>query len=239
MQILRTIRLYGRLGQKFGREFRLAVNSPAEAVRALQSQLPGFRQELLRSDERGVGYIVRIGDEKLTMDDLHNPPGNEVIKIAPVMMGSGGNNGLGTIILGAVLLVAGFFTGGAGWAAAAGTLKMGLLQMGAAFMLSGVSQMLAPTPKGLAGDKDANKASYVMNGAVNTQAQGNPVPLQYGRLIRGSALASASIEARDNALVPTGSNNAAPPSDTSTRMGGGSPLWHLDWVENTHSEQER
>lgn len=32
---LRTIRLYGLLGARFGRKFRLAVSNPAEAVRAL------------------------------------------------------------------------------------------------------------------------------------------------------------------------------------------------------------
>jgi len=42
MEKLRTIRLYGPLGTRFGREFRLAVDSPAEAVRALCVLLPGF-----------------------------------------------------------------------------------------------------------------------------------------------------------------------------------------------------
>ena len=32
---IRTVRLYGWLGRAFGREHRLAVASPAEAVRAL------------------------------------------------------------------------------------------------------------------------------------------------------------------------------------------------------------
>ncbi|PNQ53699.1 phage tail protein, partial [Vibrio agarivorans] len=41
MEKLRTIRLYGILGSRFGRTFRLAVSTPAEAVRALAVQIPG------------------------------------------------------------------------------------------------------------------------------------------------------------------------------------------------------
>ena len=38
-----------------------------------------------------------------------------------------------------------------------------------------------------------NTPSYLFNGAVNTTAQGHPVPIGYGRLIVGSAVISASI----------------------------------------------
>ena len=37
---LRTVRLYGQLGSRFGRSFRLAVNSPAEAVGLLTGRAP-------------------------------------------------------------------------------------------------------------------------------------------------------------------------------------------------------
>ena len=38
---------------------------------------------------------------------------------------------------------------------------------------------------------------YHFNGVVNTTAQGNPVPLGYGRMIVGSAVVSAGIYAMD------------------------------------------
>jgi len=37
-------------------------------------------------------------------------------------------------------------------------------------------------------------SSYVFNGAVNTTAQGHPVPVGYGRMIVGSAVISAGID---------------------------------------------
>jgi len=71
-------------------------------------------------------------------------------------------------------------------------------------ILGGVVQLLTPIPKGSAANTAANAPSYVFNGAVNTQAQGNPVPLLYGRMIVGSAVISAGIKAEDYSPVTAG-----------------------------------
>ena len=71
--------------------------------------------------------------------------------------------------------------------------------MGVSMALGGVVQMLSAQPRGL-GAKDSanNQPSYSMDGAVNTQAQGNPVPLCYGGpLIIGGAIISGGIYAED------------------------------------------
>lgn len=47
-QTMRTIKLYGKL-RKFGREFKLAVSTPAEAIKALCVMVPGFEKFLLNS----------------------------------------------------------------------------------------------------------------------------------------------------------------------------------------------
>ncbi len=58
--------------------------------------------------------------------------------------------------------------------------------------------MLAPQPKATAGGAEVtNLPSYTFNGPINTTAQGNPVPLGYGRMIVGSAVISAGITADD------------------------------------------
>ena len=58
---MRTVRLYGQLGSRFGRSFRLAVNSPAEAIRALCAIVPGFQQYLATAKEQGMAFAVFIG----------------------------------------------------------------------------------------------------------------------------------------------------------------------------------
>lgn len=190
---LRTVRLYGQLGSRFGRSFRLAVNSPAEAVRALCAILPGFQQYLARAKENGMAFAVFVGKQNLTKEQLQDPPGNEDIRIAPVLLGSKRGGVLQTII-GVVLIVISYvFPVTAPY----------LLQPGIAMVIGGVVQMLGPQPKGLGSqDSPENRPNYSMNGTVNTQAQGNPVPVAYGGhdtkgMLTGSAVISGGIMAED------------------------------------------
>ncbi|MET3149161.1 UNVERIFIED_ORG: putative phage tail protein [Stenotrophomonas geniculata] len=188
---LRTIRLYGQLGSRFGRSFRLAVNSPAEAVRALCAILPGFQQYLARAKENGMAFAVFVGKQNLTKDQLQDPPGQEDIRIAPVLLGSK-RGGVLNIILGVVLIVVGAYTS-----------NVNLMVQGAVMVVGGVVQMLGPQPKGLGSQDSAeNRPNYSMNGTVNTQAQGNPVPVAYGGhdqkgMLIGSAVISGGIMAED------------------------------------------
>jgi predicted phage tail protein len=68
------------------------------------------------------------------------------------------------------------------------------MNAGIAMAIGGVVQMLTPLPKSPnQEDRPDNKPSYIFNGAVNTTAQGYPVPVGYGRMIVGSAVISAGI----------------------------------------------
>lgn len=191
---LRTIRLYGKLGARFGRKFRLAVNSPAEAIHALCVLVPGFQQYLMGAKSKGMEFAVFNGRQNLSRDQLHDPPGQDDIRIAPVMVGSKRGGVLQTII-GIVLIVVGSYTSWAGGAA--------LVSTGVSMVVGGITQMLSPQPKGLgAKDTPENAPSYSMNGTVNTQAQGNPVPVAYGGhdkkgMFIGSAVISGGILAED------------------------------------------
>ncbi len=190
-ETLRTIRLYGRLGTQFGRVHRLAVNSTAEAVRALCVLVTGFEAALAASAGSGVAYACFVGKRNLREDELAHPVGDNDIRIAPVPTG-GKRAGLFQTILGAAMIVVGVFTspydGGT------------LLQLGIAVTAGGVVQMLSPQQRSLsAKDRPENGASYNFNGPINTSAQGNPVPLLYGRQIIGSATISAGIFSEDQA----------------------------------------
>ncbi|RSF08797.1 tail assembly protein [Achromobacter aegrifaciens] len=183
---LREIRLYGWLGAQFGRVHRLAVSSTAEAIRALCVLLPGFETALADSEVRGVRYACFLGQRNISEDELHLPPADAAIRIAPIPAGAK-RGGLFQTILGAVMVVVGVVT-----------YQPWLVQMGAAMALGGVVQMLSPQQRGLSTrDSPENGASYNFNGAVNTSAQGNPVPVLYGRMIVGSAVVSAGIYAED------------------------------------------
>lgn len=191
---MKTIRLYGELAKKYGPVHVLAVKTPAEAVRALNANHPGFDRHLIESAERNIAYQVKVDDSEIDETQLKYPVSRE-IHFTPMIQGAGSAGA--KLIIGAVLIVAGVlltvYSGGTG-AAIGGYM----INAGIGFMIGGVVQMLVPVPK--AGDpaEDAeNKPSYVFNGPVNTTAQGQPVPIGYGRLIVGGAVISAGIVVDD------------------------------------------
>ncbi|MGV1169417.1 tail assembly protein [Enterobacter asburiae] len=192
-QPMRTIRLYGILGSTFGREFKLSVASPKEAVRALCVIVPGFERFLNTSKQRGLTYAVFSGKRNLNDDELSMDQSSADIRIAPVILGSK-RGGVFQTILGVALVavgaVASYFGGGA--------VGVPLMQFGAAMALGGVVQMLSPQTTGLASKQSAdNKASYAFGGVTNTTAQCNPLPLLYGRRRIGGAIISAGIYVED------------------------------------------
>ncbi|MDE9456050.1 tail assembly protein [Xenorhabdus bovienii] len=189
MNTLRTIRLSGVLIPQFGREYKLAVSSPIEAIRALSVMIDGFEKFLLTAKERGLTFAVFIGKRNISRDELELS-GEGDIRIVPVIIGSK-KAGIFQTILGAVMVVAGVFAWATPWG-------VPLVMSGVSMMLGGVVQMLSPMPGGLARREDPdNKPSYAFGGPVNSIAQGNPVPIGYGKRRIGGAIISAGIYAED------------------------------------------
>ncbi|MCH4196654.1 MAG: tail assembly protein [Serratia liquefaciens] len=193
---VKIIRLYGVLGEKFGRVHRFAVDCPQEAIKALCVNYPDLQKFLLESKDRGLTFAVFEGKRNLARDDLSFPSNGDDIRIAPVIVGSK-KAGIFQTILGAVLVVAGaVITAMSGGTAT--PLTSSMMMSGAAMMLGGVIQMLSPMQGGLASRQDPdNKPSYAFGGPVNTIAQGNPVPILYGKRRIGGAIISAGIYAED------------------------------------------
>ncbi|CAI2538138.1 tail assembly protein [Serratia liquefaciens] len=191
----RTVRLYGVLGATFGRVHRLVIDTPREAIKALSVTIPGFERFLQTAKGRGLTFAVFNGKKNIGLDEIKFT-GCEDIRIAPVIIGSK-KAGVFQTILGAVLVAAGavmtIMSGGT-----ATPFATGLMMSGASMMIGGVIQMLSPMQGGLASRQDPdNKPSYAFGGPVNTIAQGNPVPIGYGKRRVGGAIISAGIYAED------------------------------------------
>jgi predicted phage tail protein len=213
---VRKIRLEGELGEKFGEVWNLNVQTPHEAIRAIECQTKGFRKHILDNAEKGIGYEVIIGDQGIKQEEelLYPSPMRDDFTIVPIVQGAK-SRGFGMILMGAAL----FLT--AGGAAAFGMVgseaiiggavveslsiaqattlafqmagtagQMGML-MGGALMAGGAAMLLAPTIDGSAGNEEQ---SYLFDGAVNSVKQGTPVPILYGRMMVGGSVISASIK---------------------------------------------
>ncbi|WP_338843945.1 tail assembly protein [Citrobacter europaeus] len=196
MARLTTIRLYGALGARFGRVHRLAVQTSAEAVKALCINLDGLESYLMNAKKNGMTFAVFRGKRNIGVEDFKDLVGSTDIRIAPVMEGAK-KAGLFQTILGAVMVVAGIVVTGMTFGSA-GVIGAGMVSAGIGMMAGGIYQMLSPQPKGLQGRDDPdNKPSYAFGGSVNTLAMGNPVALLYGEREIGGAIISAGIVAED------------------------------------------
>lgn len=193
---MRKVRLYGWLAREFGREFELEVRTPAEAVRALCVVAPGFK-DAIRRDTRHL-YRVLVGAEILDPEkQLHDPAG-DVIRLVPVVAGA--KDGFTRVLVGAALIGLALWNP-MGWAAIGAKGAWGLqavLGIGISTGLGGVSQLLAKQPgfdpSLSSGPKD--DPTFTFAGPVNTQAQGYPVPVAYGRIRVGSAIVSGGIDSQ-------------------------------------------
>ena len=204
-----TIRLLGEAGRRYGRRFQLAVKTPAEALRALCLQIPGLRQYLLESGEKGIDWrVVTDHAEGLDEDQMLWPLSKRLV-LAPLPAGRGG---VGKIIAGVALVTVAIlfapagalmglgggltiFGGGLGAAAAAGIASIGL-----SLIFGGVSELLTPTPKmpnvkgGVGGGSSATSGrsqeeqlnSFAFDKSNANTVQGDVVPVLYGERIIGA-----------------------------------------------------
>jgi predicted phage tail protein len=201
--MLRKIKLYGQLAKFIGRRVLEAdVATAAEAVRMLVANFPGLEQHM--ADQH---YRVTVGTYDLGLDEIHDPAGQQDIKIMPVIAGAGG--GFGKILAGIALVAfaiafapaaAGFL--GAGMAAGGSAFTLGAAasvaigSIGASLVLGGVAQLLTPVPKvpqGPGTDNDPRK-TFNFSGIQQTSRQGVPVPCVYGLTLVGSVVISAGTD---------------------------------------------
>jgi predicted phage tail protein len=206
--MLREIRVYGRLAKFLGkRVFRAEVASAAEAVRFLLANFPQLEKHM--ADQH---YRVSVGTYELAEDELHDPAGQQQIKIIPVVAGAGA---VGRIVAGVALLAAAIFI--PGFQAWAGPTAYGLIVgVGSSLVLGGVAQLLTPVPQvnpsALGKDTDADpRKSYSFSGVQNTSRQGVPVPVVYGETVVGSVVISAGID-----TVQVTDNGSSSPGGTLT-----------------------
>lgn len=183
--MLKKIRFYGVLAKKFGKEFRLEVESTREAMRALSVQMPGFEHFMLHAHEQGLEFAVFQDKHNISETELDMNTSAKVIKVVPKVKGAGGAF---QTIIGAVLVVVGAVMVFTGVGAPIGTALIGA---GVGMMVGGIAMMLMPKIENQDQNQDGNKANKGFGSAVTTVAQGNPVPVLYGQREVGGFIASA------------------------------------------------
>ncbi len=215
--MLRDIYLYGDLADKFGSHHRYAAKSIPEAMWAIHANSDWkFFQAIKRDGRYHVVHGPSLESDESTFlgeKQLIMQFGPGTFHIAPVIEGSGGDVGkaIGMVVLGVALIATGIggaaYFGGFGMTAlgTAGSFLSiswgGIAAIGTVLALSGVSQMLAPTPEITSYDNviesEKHRKSWIFNGPRNSIEQGGCIPVVFGRHWVGSTVVSAGIEVKD------------------------------------------
>src|ERR1043166_2128978 len=108
-----TVRLHGRLGRKFRGDqpdgsWLLEVETPREAIQAIEANVGGIFNYLVRCTKKGIDYRVLIDNQDFEhLDQLYIPMGEYTsFDILPMVIGESGSS-IWQIIAGVVLIIVG------------------------------------------------------------------------------------------------------------------------------------
>lgn len=200
---MRNVYLHGHLGKRFGKEFRLAVDTPGAAIRLLAANFPDFLK-VLREGSYQLIRGRRRGGMHLGLEEVELRLGAADFHLVPVAAGRKGGGGVIKAVLGVALVGAAiFFSGGSLAAPLAGlsstAFSIGglgvtwgnIAMVGLVAAVAGISQMISPAQKQ---HKAGTDDSYAFSGPVNVGAQGYPVPLVFGEVITGGIAISSGFD---------------------------------------------
>ena len=161
---MKNIFLHGRLGERFGRVWKLNVDTPTEAVNALFANEPLIEKYLNKKQEEGITYGIKRGkSEGFIEREEYNLNSSRDIHVFPIPQGAGGFT--------VSLLVAVATT--------------------AASMY--ISKKMAEAMERDEDAVAIQTKSYLYEGGQNRFQQGGTVPLGYGRLKVGSNVVSSCV----------------------------------------------
>lgn len=201
---MKTIRLLGDIAEQFKPEWHLYVDSPAEAIRAIDANRPGF----IQSCDAGDYIAVFVDDENETAIQI-NPQNaliewrDEILYVVPRVAGEGAAIvgaavGAGATALGTTAVVAGVTVT---TLTTLGLVVAAVINIAISIAVAAIASLISGSNEknnAASNERPENKPSYLLNGAVNTTRQGHRIPLLYGGpLLVGSMVLSADINTRD------------------------------------------
>jgi len=170
-----NVYLHGELGRSIGEKWLLDVESTQEAIAAIDANGGGIYEFLSSNDRLSDKYVVLVDNEDIGEEDLTVKRARKEIHIMPHV--AGGKKAF-KFIFAIALVVAGFMLGGP-----TNPLGAALISAGIGLAIQGVIELLTKPPKL---EESKQTQSYLQDGNVNNAAQGQSVPVGYGRLRVGS-----------------------------------------------------
>lgn len=183
--MLRRIHLHGSLKTLHPGPIEVYAASVAEALKAVTSQIPGFRGNAVEGPRR-----IKVMNYE-TVESLIVPSADEDLHVFPQLNG-GKSGGFFQILIGAVLIAASFVPGLQAFAPI-------LLKIGIMMVIGGILQLFN-TPK--RDNKDSvEKKSHYLGTPKNTVEIGTRIPILCGEDKIGGHYISFNIDSVDTGVV--------------------------------------
>lgn len=212
------VRFHGNLGKRLKKKsWDVSINNIREAFRAVNVLSGRKLQEIFIQDlEKKLRYKIKVNNKPIDVsgieeEDLSTIDSSELVMnqkiktldVIPVLEGSGSDFMAVVMVVVAIALIA-----VGAWMVVVGSglgsaplvyLGAALISAGVGLLTVGASMLMAKSP-GIPGYPeigDVEKSqSYLFNGPINSQREGSPVPLGYGRLLCGSQVVQSSRSVR-------------------------------------------
>jgi len=198
--MLTIVRLGGALAKKYGKEFRLSIRRPIDAINLLQCSFPDFLDTLREYERKGLSFRMTEldgGRTDLNLDDVVTPKQPKILRLAPVVCGASEQTSKSNtqLAIAAVLAVAAVASGGTAMA----FMKPFLYQMAVSFALQGAIGHYSAHEMAKNKKKDfvEKSPSQMFSSVDNITESGGPVPVGYGTMLIGSTVVGVSVEAYD------------------------------------------
>lgn len=175
---MNKITFHGSLAKKWGKQHSFSAPTVFQTMQGLAAVLgDSFKQHIVDGTWHViVGKVDRKKSNAIGTEDLHAPLTDNEINIFPKVKG---RSGVVRVIVGVALIVVGVMFG-----------QPWLVKLGAMVALSGLADMLAKKPSPNNGSQN-----YSFSGGTNSDKEGVPVPLVYGRVQRaGSVVISQGVD---------------------------------------------
>lgn len=171
--------IHGILGGIFGRQMRLSGGSATSILKGIEANRTGFIQKIIELSKEGTQYAVLVdGEEVDSTERFIEKRKIKSLHVLPIIIGSG-DGGLGTVIAQIIVNVA--------------------LSVGVSFLMAALNKTAAPpslmiSVGGQSEAVDGRGRSYIFSNNQNTESQGSPIPIGYGRARVSSKIIQATIK---------------------------------------------
>ncbi|WP_421921420.1 hypothetical protein [Marinobacter salarius] len=187
------IHLHGLLKDQYKEKYTLAIDTPAEGIRALSCQLPDFEKTIKKGNWKVIVGPLDKDKAVESEERINTRFGNDnQMHIIPAVEGAGNSS----TWLGIALIGASFFIPASGLAIGSLTVSATTVGfVGAALATYGVASSMTDMQQGQAGNREsvAERPSFLFDGPANTSSEGLAVPIVIGEILTGSVVVNAGL----------------------------------------------